>query len=481
MLRTANLYSISCIDDIEATQNCLRLLNSDFSVDEVDSLKSFCDKLRQNKAPATIVNDFYVGFEIPQISKEFDLLKIGDIIINIELKSKYNDIVLYQMKENYGYLRFLGKTTYIFCYCANENKIFGVGEDNNLVEVDIKDLIKILENQTEVFNGDLATLFNPSNYLVSPFNSTEKFLNNEYILTSQQKSITQTALNEFNKNKFSLVSIKGNAGTGKSLLLYHIAKELTSPVIVHVGILNEGHYKLIKTGWDIKPIKDLYALFEQTPKAILIDEAQRMYGKQFKEIIDYAKSKNILCIFCHDSVQTLRQDESNAKTPEELEKIADIKFYLTKKIRTNKEIADFIYRIVGTRTEKIPLTDKASIVYFNNISDATNYILSKTNLGWNYITHTPSRYNSNQYDALITPNTATAHEVIGQEFDNVIAVIDNSFYYNDMNVLQSRNLSGNPYLRCNVFIQAITRVKQRLEIVIIENIEVYKKMLSLFE
>ena len=32
-------------------------------------------------------------------------------------------------------------------------------------------------------------MFNPSNYLVSPFNSTEKFIAGKYFLTVQQESI----------------------------------------------------------------------------------------------------------------------------------------------------------------------------------------------------------------------------------------------------------------------------------------------------
>ncbi len=54
--------------------------------------------------------------------------------------------------------------------------------------------------------------------------------------------------------------ITANAGTGKTLLMYDIAKELISLgnniLIIHCGKLNGGHSELItEYNWDIKPIR----------------------------------------------------------------------------------------------------------------------------------------------------------------------------------------------------------------------------------
>lgn len=55
--------------------------------DEVDVLKNFVTKLGYECVDKRIFNHFFVGYRIPQISKEFYLLRIGDNhIINIELK-----------------------------------------------------------------------------------------------------------------------------------------------------------------------------------------------------------------------------------------------------------------------------------------------------------------------------------------------------------------------------------------------------------
>ena len=84
-----------------------------------------------------------------------------------------------------------------------------------------------------------------------------------------------------------------------------------------------------------------------------------------------------------------------------------------------------------------------------------------------------------KYDRLLHINeSGTAHSVIGQEFDNVIAVIDDTFFYDEHGDLLSHGLPNNVYSRNKMFFQAVTRVRNRLEIVVIDNIEVYKRILD---
>lgn len=87
---------------------------------------------------------------------------------------------------------------------------------------------------------------NPSNYLVSPFNSTDKFLNGGYFLTNQQEDLRARILKLFkNASTATFISLTGGAGTGKTLLAYDIAKSVREdrrkPLIIHCGQLNDGH------------------------------------------------------------------------------------------------------------------------------------------------------------------------------------------------------------------------------------------------
>lgn len=486
-MKSVNIFSITSIGDLSITQDCIKYLSTDAKDDEIKVLQLLCRELRKRKADIPIGNDFFIGFQIPQISKEFDLLRVGETVVNIELKTRYTDKVCRQLQRNRYYLRFLQKPLALFTYCAKENKIFTLLEDD-LVETNFDDLISALENLKGLYEGNIDDLFNPSDYLVSPFNSTEKFLNGEYFLTSQQEQITDKTLEAFARP--ASVSVKGVAGTGKSLLLYHMASLFKSRsekfLIVHSGKLNNGHLKLKNLGWPVVSIKELYEKLDNNREysVVFIDESQRMKHFQYETLMRYAQENNSLLVFCHDGLQTLSSSELCQNLSDVIEETSDLKFELTEKIRTNKEIADFLNAILGRKHEKIVKSENADVVYFDTLNEAADYIRFMARSGWAYIAHTPSipSYRiANEYDAVLDiGETGTAHEVISQEFDKVIAVIDDTFYYDENKTLQSHDLPNNVYLRLNMFFQAVTRVRQKIQIVVVHNLDVYKTILDAF-
>ena len=58
--------------------------------DEALHFKYFVEEFQRSKDVKVDIfngfNGYFVGYTIPQISKEFDLLRIGNIIVNIEIK-----------------------------------------------------------------------------------------------------------------------------------------------------------------------------------------------------------------------------------------------------------------------------------------------------------------------------------------------------------------------------------------------------------
>ena len=74
---------------------------------------------------------------------------------------------------------------------------------------------------------DLDKVFLPSNILVSPLNSTERFLSEDYLLTEHQENIKKEVLQYVETNtQGRFAGITGGHGTGKILLIYDIAREL---------------------------------------------------------------------------------------------------------------------------------------------------------------------------------------------------------------------------------------------------------------
>jgi len=248
MIKPVNLFALSSINDVHIIKDSIKYLSSTAKDNEIEIINHLCNNLRAMNCNVNLLNDMYIGFNIPQISKEFDLLRIGDSIINIELKSQFVNKVERQLKRNLYYLRFLGKPIKLFTYCAKENKLWSLSSGDELVESSFNDLVDELSKQENIFNGEIEKLFNPSDYLISPFNSTHKFLKGEYFLTSHQEEISDQIFDVLEKAEGCVISIEGKAGTGKTLLLYNIANCLRQRskkiMMYHVGLLNGGHIEL---------------------------------------------------------------------------------------------------------------------------------------------------------------------------------------------------------------------------------------------
>lgn len=94
---------------------------------EVVSFVKFTEYLISNNISPTDIayytNYFVFGYKIPQIGKEFDLIRFGENYnINIELKSESTDEKQkIQLKKNHFYLNFLNKNTRYFSFSSNNS------------------------------------------------------------------------------------------------------------------------------------------------------------------------------------------------------------------------------------------------------------------------------------------------------------------------------------------------------------------------
>jgi hypothetical protein len=429
-----------------------------------------------------IFDQFYVGYKIPQIGKEFDLLRFGSqSVINVELKrTSSEETILEQLVRNKYYLSYIEKDIYNLSFVSDTEQLYFLNQDDNLEKVCASFLLELLNAQEIQDVEVIDDLFNPSDYLVSPFNSTNKFIQNKYFLTHQQEYIRNITLNSFASAKGpNFVSIIGGAGTGKTLLVYDIVKclrkEKKKTLIIHCGYLNSGQDKLIKTGWEIIPIKT-YAKYDLSNyKAVFIDEAQRIKPEQLELIVEKIKLIGGNCIFSYDKVQTLSQTEANRDIDGKINSIKPLTSYkLSEKIRTNKEIATFI-KMLFNKNRQLPLINNGNIEinYFNNIDDAKIYLASLDTNHWEVLHFTPSQYLNEHHEKYSASNKKTSHKVIGQEFDGVAVTIDQYFKYNKNNELIYRG--GTYYHAAKMLFQNITRARKRLNLVIINNEELLNR------
>ena len=473
-------------------------INPNLRPSEIKDIRSLVRELKERDKKIDL-NNFFVGFEIKQIAKEFDLLRIGkESVVNIELKSKSTgEKITNQLKKNYYYLKALKLDIYNFTYVSSINKLFFLNESNLLEEVDFSLLIEKLDQQTFKKITNLHDSFDPSNYLVSPFNSTDLFINDEYFLTPIQNSIKNEIIKIDTADKPVFITIEGGAGTGKSLLTYDIAKEFIKQskrvLILHCGKINDGHRRLrFKYGWSVEPIRNFKEVLSYQEghdydfskyDLIIFDEAQRLYKGQLTRFIELTKEIKLKCIFSYDSLQCLTKYEINNKIPEYIdENLEPQKYKLNTKIRCNQEINAFVKNLFDlSKSSPNQIYSNISIQYFNSQIYAKRYLKIIEDDGWKVIDYTPDIYNSRPYDMYSINAIDKTHDVIGQEFDNVVAVIDEYFYYNK-NELSTRGWVKAPYYHpTKMLYQNVTRARKKLHLVIINNPIVMENILNILK
>ncbi|MFW3373247.1 DNA/RNA helicase domain-containing protein [Aliarcobacter butzleri] len=460
----------------------------DLKSQEKTTINRFCNLIKSTNFSPHIFENYYLNYQIPQIGKEFDLLRISDkLVINIELKSEAiaNEDILKQLERNYYYLSFLKKEIHCYTFVTENSidKLYYYDENiKTIIEVEISNLIVNLIKINDFDDINIDGLFDPSNYLISPFNKTTEFLKGEYFLTKQQEQIKNTILKKIDENcQNKIFSISGAAGTGKTLLTYDLAKTLKSigkrVTIIHCAQDNMGIYELRRNGWNIKTIK-YYVPNSFVSDVIIFDESQRI-SKVILENILINEQKFI--IFSHDINQKLNKTGHAKDVVLQIESISN-KYSLTNKVRHNKNLASFLKKFFDLSTIKIDELSKddyknISFYFTKELDDARLYVEYLKSIGWEHIYLTNSLRTAEPLDNVKFSSNNSSHQAIGQEYDNVVIVINEYFYYTEqLKLSYNARYYYNPL---ETLFQAITRTRKKLKLVIINNENIYKRCIQI--
>ncbi|MDE5756795.1 MAG: ATP-binding domain-containing protein, partial [Clostridia bacterium] len=430
---------------------------------------------------------FYYSFSIPQISKEFDLLKLGDEkVLNLELKSEYtsDEKLLKQLVRNNYYLSHLGKEIIEIVYVADKNILYQL-KGTKLAEITVASVAEIINGIDNFYDDDIEVLFRPSQFLVSPINTPEKFICGNYFLTDHQEAIRNAIIEDRKSGSaaYAFYHVMGGAGTGKTLLIYDIAKSLAQTkniCVIHCAYLAEGHVYLNEhlNNVTIVSIKDLREINFEEFDGFVIDESHRLRDAQLCFICDKVKTLNKFCVFGADGEQCLSKTEAKDNISEKIYNLEGCKHYqLTNKIRTNPELADFIHLLRKitdpVRTKSFP---NVKVIYADTYEYANDLIKKYSKKGYKYISYTQSAFYSHNIDKLL--QSENTHKVVGQEFDNVLMVINESFEYLDDGRLGAYEHPVPDYLFAQLLYQGLTRVREKLIIIVLNNETLFKKLLG---
>ncbi len=447
---------------------------------ELEGLTALCAHLTGFFSDVSVL-EFYYSFTLPRLGKEFDLLKIGsNSVINIELKSKEvsDEDIRKQLLLNNYYLSMLDRTGYFFTYISETDRLVRLSHSGRLLNTDWDTLVSVMNGQTDTYDGDIEDLFRENEFLISPLTNSGRFLRKEYFLTSQQRDIKAAILNDVRSRGETLrTGFTGLPGTGKTLLLYDLAVELSASENVclfhfgaHAGELEQLnirlkriHFCYCQKGEDIR-IEGKYA-------ALFIDEGHRIEAKTLDAILAFAGNASIPVIISYDSEAPIAPEERKRFSTDLIEGIDGFVGYrLTNRIRLNKNLSEFINLVMcKNRRYQKKLYSEALSLYAKDAEEAEKLISCFIRKGYTYIR-----------DILIDDSTIAEENVINvrqatsREFDKVVMMIDRSFYYDTDGYLRSAS-SGDGRVRH--LYHGLNRAKKQIAIIVLGNEEVFDALL----
>ncbi|MDK8276831.1 MAG: DUF2075 domain-containing protein [Peptoniphilus duerdenii] len=515
MSRSINLESLYQIisnpviyNDENTMKNFLAILddeiqnisNVQIKYRELETFKSLYEKI-SSKLNSEQKEAFYYGYKNSKaINQEFDLLRFTkDTTLNIELKSEYpnggKEKLEDTLRRQNHILLNCTENVINYTYVLSDEKLYRLvptdgcsNKDYKLVEVGFSSLI--LDITSDYIECNKLEMIKPEDLIISPYSEPEKFVKNSYYLNQEQREVVDKIL----KSRSVYHSVSGRAGTGKSLVLFDLAAEFIKQgkkvILVFCGKLENFRELSRIHNFDIFDIKSISSDFSQLIKydVVLFDEFQRVREEQYNILINLDVE---LVVYSVDKKQTLHPSEKTLNIEDKLNQ--DIKitnYFLGDKIRQNNEMSWFIRKLLQPTDRESQPADykKVTVKYFNHREGASDYIEHRYRHDQfipieltEYITKTSGRRQRKNF----VFNSKNIHDVIGKEYNNVIVIFDEYIFYDKetakltSNYKESDDYRNYPYDEFSCYFEALTRVRDKLEVVIINNPNLYKVVLDI--
>lgn len=414
------------------------------------------------------------------VREQFDILRFSEnSIFNIELKSGVKPLpeILDQLVRHHYLLSCVSgkREIHLFTYVSEINILYEL-VDGDLEESSFDRMVSLIS--TDYVEEDPLSVLKPDDFIISPYSDIERFKNFKYFLNTEQRKFVTYKLENIDSPYHCM--LKGGAGTGKSLVLFDLAKKLTSSgkkvlfifcsaLPDHEIINSNVSFKFVDiVNINIKNIKNEYDF-------IILDESQRLYEEQFNDLF---KTDAVL-VFGLDKAQTLKYEEDELDVEGVLDKHFSKEniFDLKDKVRTDVSLSTFILKFFNKSTNGLQPIDfpKVNAVYFLDKNEAIRFIRNLKTVE-NYTPIEVAQYRAkttkNLHNKKIYEYSLDAFRVIGREYDNVVIPLDSRVSYVNNRLIFSPN-GYFPYKSINGLFQALTRVKKNLMFVVVNNPTIY--------
>jgi hypothetical protein len=274
------------------------------------------------------------------------------------------------------------------------------------------------------------------------------------------------------------IVIQGSAGSGKTLVLFDLAKKYIKDnlkvVIVFCAPLENDREISNLLNIRISSVRNFN--FENIEEdVVMVDESQRLYQNQLNKLL---KLKNKKIIWSFDSSQTLHPEEDKLDFKTNIETNASFLFtHLEGKIRYDPVMASFIKKFLENKRARVTPHNypRVKVHYSSNKKSAKQYITKMDQNGFTCIEPTPyvTKNTGVTERSKISIYSKDVHHVIGREYDNVLFVLDCNYSF-DNDGLHGSYPSYYPYKEISEVFESLTRVRNNLMILIVSNTKLYQ-------
>ena len=211
---------------------------------------------------------------------------------------------------------------------------------------------------------------------------------------------------------------------------------------------------------------------------ILVDESHRLSNAAFEALCDSAEKNGQICIFSTDPDAVLTNDEKERNIAGRIRTLGlSGEFELSEKLRMNMEIYTFIMKLkhLNFQTDRTYDYDDITVNYANNVSEAHDLIQYFRRKGFIFINACHGRRDEFKE---CEEHFGSEH-IIGREYDKVVMLMDSYFHYDEDGFLKGIIKPDSDSIYPNIFYQGISRVRERLALVILDAPELLRSILTI--
>ena len=489
-MKAINIYSLTRITDPLQLSKLERQMSGrgghlKIKAWETEGLRAFCSRLFAVYEDAPGLK-FYYSFTMPKLGKEFDLLRINDeYVVNIELKSGNvtDEAIQRQLVQNRYYISALDRNMVFYTYISGTDRLVRLSNSGRLIEADWHELADVLKRQGNCSTTDIEDLFKEERYLISPLTDPARFLRQDYFLTSQQRDIKKQILRNIN---VPFQGFTGFPGTGKTILLYDIAMQISRNDRVCVLHLGPHTAELEQLDSRLKRI-DFYYLTEgarlDVPgrySVIFVDEGHRIDENILGQIQGYAKEWNAPVIISYDREDAIHEEETGNGGAVMIEALPGfIRYRLTNRIRLNSELSAFIRCVMwlGEKNHR-GAYPSVTLAYSKDAQEACLQLKSLQDEGYVYISD--AAVGSGITDDIDSGIRIEVTEAACKEYDDVVMLMDGSFSYDDHGYLRHNNDQVSDQ-RVRRLFHGLSRAKKSVALIICDNPDIFNALLSIVQ